>query len=237
MKELNQFGLLAAFLCAAPLLTASTVVNAKGTTTLCYWKFNIGKDGVVEGRSPCVSKVLRENPTVIEEYKTEDQKFVVEHLPEGQANKIELKEKVKLNGKIATMEEENRYSFDITTDDLKTSFGHTEVLPGTESNEPKFTSLTARGVWVQNLKTDCKPSSYDKPKTVIIKNDTLTRYGGESVCQISHTGYAANGTGQGIIFAKCQNEEVSNNEVISFTMSPNGKKAIMPEQGDLYRCP
>lgn len=205
-------------------------VHSARAETYCMWTINEpnGKMNEDYMKGQCDRKEFKGTKNYTEEYSVQGRKFKIEYL--GLNNGI--KQKVKINGKVGTATEDNRYAKNMTTDDLSIDFSYDEALPDKSLSLAKL-----EGVWAREPKTGCRPDKNGEygSENIVIKGKTLTRYGSESQCSIYSLGKATI-TNVSFVLAKCQNEESSDKEMFSYEFYNNGRELQWNGLPGFRRC-
>ena len=213
------------------LITFALHTTSALSETYCMWTVNDPKGKMNESfmKGQCERKEVKGAKNYTEDYEVQGRKFRIEYL--GQSNG--LKQKVKINGKVGTATEDNRYAKSMNTDDLTIDFSYDEALPDKSLSLSKI-----EGVWSTEPKTECKTDkggSYS-PGIVVIKGNKLIRNGGESFCEIYSLGKATN-VDISFVLAKCQNEDISDKEMFSYSLYNNNKELMWNGSQGYRRCP
>lgn len=209
---------------------ALSSVHGAQAETYCMWTINEpnGKMNEDSMKGQCDRKEIKGAKNYTEEYSVQGRKFNIEYL--GLNNGI--KQKVKINGKIGTATEDNRYAKNMTTDDLTIDFSYDEALPDSSLSLAKL-----EGIWAREPKTGCRPGKNGEygSENIVIKGKMLTRYGSESQCSIYSLGKATN-VNVSFVLAKCQNEESSDKEMFSYELYNNGRELQWNGMPGFRRC-
>lgn len=189
-------------------------------------KGKMNEDGM---KGQCERKEVKGVKNYTEDYTVQGRKFKIEYL--GQNNG--LKQKVKINGKIGTATEENRYSKNMTTDDLTIDFTYDEVLPDKSLSLSKL-----QGVWVRDTKKGCRRDEGGNymQDTVAISGNKLERALSESQCNIYALGKTTVGNFS-MILTNCDNEGEKDKEMFMYDLVSKGKELSINGMPALSRCP
>lgn len=204
--------------------------HAAEAETYCMWTINEPKGKMNEDsmKGQCERKEIKGAKNYTEEYSVQGRKFKIEYLGLNNGTK----QKVKINGKIGTATEDNRYAKSMTTDDLSIDFSYDEALPDKSLSLAKL-----EGVWARETKTGCSPDKNGEygSENIVIKGKRLTRYASESQCEIYSLGKATN-VDVSFVMAKCQNEESSDKEMFSYEFYNNGRELQWNGLPGFHRC-
>jgi hypothetical protein len=212
-------------------IAITSIAQPAKAELICMWtiKEPKGKSNEDFMKAPCQRKELTGTKNYTERYSAQGRVFTVEYLGKQSG----LKQKVKINNKIGTASEENKYAKSMNSDDLTLDFSYDEVLPSKD-----MTLMMLQGVWAENTKSECKPdkSGIYGARTIAIKRDTMTRFGGESECKIEMVGKTTT-VDIGMIIASCQDEEDKNRSAFSFSFTDNGRTLWWNGIESYQRCP
>lgn len=212
------------------VIILSSIMSVRAET-YCMWSINEPKGKMNEDgmKGQCDRKEVKGAKNYSEDYTAQGRKFRIEYL--GQNNGP--KQKVKINGKIGTATEENRYSKNMTTDDLTIDFTYDEVLPDKSLSLSKL-----QGVWVRDIKRGCKRDEGGNymQDTVAFSGNKLERALSESQCSIYAVGKTTVGNFN-MILANCDNEGEKDKEMFMYDLTSNGKELSINGMPTLSRCP
>lgn len=210
------------------MLSSITSVHAE---TYCMWTVNEpnGKMNEDNMKGQCARKEVKGAKNYTEEYSVQGRHFKIEYLSLNNGPK----RKVKINGKIGTATEENRYSKTMTTDDLSIDFTYDEVLPDKALSLAKL-----QGVWVRDLKRGCGSNGGgEHPEdTVSISGNKFHRLLSESECSIYGLGKTTVGNFN-MALMNCDNEGEKDKEMFMYDLISNGKELSINGSPTLSRCP
>lgn len=213
------------------LLPALFSIHTAKAETFCMWTINEPKGKMNEDnmKGQCERKEVKGTKNYTEVYSVQGRMFKIEYL--GLNNG--LKQKVKINGKIGTATEDNRYAKNMTTDDLSIDFSYDEVLPDKSLSLAKL-----QGVWAKEPRSGCKPDKNGgySSENIVFSGNKLTRFGSESQCDIYMLGKSTTATDINMVLAKCQNEEDSDKEMFSYSLAEKGRELWWQGINHYYRC-
>lgn len=192
---------------------------------LCMWTINNKKDTKNNEeymKGPCRESVLSGTKFFASSFEAQGRKFRVEYLEEPQGVRPF---KARVNGKIGTMKEENRYSKSFTSDDLSIEFSYDAVM-----DHERLTRKMIQGSWAKDDIKNCSSNVF-----MTIKGDKLNFLDDKRQCEIYKIGKTTT-VDIGMFMMKCKNDGRSNYEAWSFEVNKKGNEAYSNGLNHYFKC-
>lgn len=192
---------------------------------LCMWTINDKNDTKNNEeymKGPCSENVLSGAKFYASSFEAQGRRFKVEYLEEPRGSRPF---KARVNGKIGTMKEENRYSKNFTSDDLSIEFSYDSVV-----GDEKLTRKMIQGAWAKDDIKNCSSNVF-----MTVRGDTLSFPGDKRQCEIYKIGKTTT-VDIGMFMMKCKNGSVNNYEAWSFEVNRKGNEAYSNGLNHYFKC-
>lgn len=192
---------------------------------LCTWTINDKKDTKFNEeymKGPCSENVLSGTKFFASSFEAQGRKFKVEYLEEPQGIRPF---KARVNGKIGTMKEENRYSKSFTSDDLYIEFSYDAVVA-----DKRLTRKMIQGSWAKDHIKNCSSNIF-----LTVRGNTLSLPENKRQCEIYKIGKTTT-VDIGMFMMKCKNDSKTNYEAWSFEVNNKGNEAYSNGLNHYFKC-